>query len=138
MIRLAPNQRPESWTSIEINLDGEPQPLRVRYWLLSTLEAADWAAKRLRGLHAMRADEEAGFDYLLGQLSAEHIGQIRAMLLDRILDWDLEDAEQPGAKLPVTMANVTAVVDHGAFFRPLFQGLIDASSGDARKNGLSG
>lgn len=133
MIRLNPRARPESWTSIDINLDGEAQSMRVRYWLLAPEEAAQWAAERLKGYHAIKADEDAGLEYLLHELSAEQIARVHALLAERIIDWDLADAESE-AKLAVTPEHVAAVLAHGAFLRPLFQGLLDASSGAARKN----
>ena len=141
MIRLSPNHRPESWTTIEINLDGEPIPVRVRYWLLSTSETAQWAAERLRGIASLRADRPEAIDYLLSELDQAKIQQIRDLLMQRILDWDIADADSatnPPAKLDVTDENKSAVVDHGCFFKPLFQGLLDASSGAARKNASSG
>lgn len=141
MIRLSPNQRPESWTTIDVPLDGDPAPVRVRYWLLSPTETAQWAAERLRGFSAIRADSPEAIDYLLGELDPAKIGQIRDLLLERILDWDIADAdspETPPAKLPVTADTKAAVIDHGAFFKPLFQGLLDASSGAARKNASTG
>lgn len=141
MIRLSPNHRPESWTTIDINLDGEPTPVRVRYWLLSPAETAQWAAERLRGFSAIRADSPEALDYLLSELSPEKIAQVRALLMERLLDWDIADADSdttPPAKLAVTAESKAAVIDHGAFFKPLFQGLLDASSGAARKNGSSG
>lgn len=137
MIRLSPKRRPEAWTSVDINLDGEPQAMRVRFWLLSPTEAAEWTAARLKGYHAIKSDEGQGLDFLLRELSAEQIGRIAALLQERIADWDLADAEstaEPPAKLPVTPETVAAVAAHGAFMRPLFQGLLDASSGAARKN----
>ena len=135
MIRLNPKARPESWTSIDINLDGEPQPMRVRFWLLPPEEAARLAAERLRGFSAVRAEGDAGLDYLLRELSAEQIGEVRTTLAARIVDWDLaDDTDAEGGKLAVTPEHIAAVLDHGAFLRPLYQGLIDASSGAARKN----
>ena len=138
MIRISPNNRPESWTTIDINLDGEPQPMRVRYWLLSPVEAAAWAAERLKGWSAIKGkDEAAGLDYLLRELSADQIGRVRELLLERIIDWDLADADSdaaPPTKLTLTAASKEAIIGHGAFFKPLFQGLLDASSGAARKN----
>jgi hypothetical protein len=135
MIRLNPNARPESWTTCEINLDGEPQPMRVRFWLLPPEEAARLSAERLRGFSAVRAEGDAGIDYLLRELSAEQIGEVRQTLAERIVDWDLEDASaEAGGKLSLDPAHIAAVLGHGAFLRPLYQGLIDASSGAARKN----
>ena len=141
MIRLSPNQRPESWTTIDINLDGEPTPARVRFWLLSPTDSAKWAAERLRGLNAIRADSPEGLDYLLSELAPDRIAQVRDLLMERLLDWDIADADSdatPPAKLAVTAEAKAAVIAHGAFFKPLFQGLLDASSGAARKNGSSG
>lgn len=141
MIRLSPTHRPESWTTIDINLDGDPTPVRVRYWLLSPTETAQWAAERLRGFASIRADSPEAIDYLLSELDPAKIGQIRDLLMQRVLDWDIADADStatPPAKLAVTEASKTAVIDHGAFFKPLFQGLLDASSGAARKNASSG
>ena len=137
MIRLNPRARPESWTTIDVNLDGDPQPMRVRYWLLAPEDAARWASERLKGYHAIKGDTDAGIDYLLRELSAEQLALVHTLLAERIIDWDLADAEstaEPAEKLPVTPENVAAILGHGAFLRPLFQGLLDASSGAARKN----
>lgn len=141
MIRLSPNARPECWTTIDVSLDGEPQAVRVRYWLLSPVETAQWAAERLRGFSAIRADSPEAIEYLLSELDPAKIGQIRALLMERVLGWDIADAdstETPPATLAVTPENLAAVIDHGAFFKPLFQGLLDASSGAARKNASPG
>ncbi|MBV5274460.1 MAG: hypothetical protein JZU52_12725 [Lamprocystis purpurea] len=133
MIRLSPRARPEAWTTIDINLDGTPTPLRVRYWLLTPVAAAEFAAERLKGFAALKAETPEGLDFLLHELAPDQLATVRALLLERVIDWDLVDADT-GEALALTPESLSAVLDHGAFFRPLFQGLLDASSGAARKN----
>lgn len=140
MIRLSRNARPESWHTVQIPVDGEPTPMRVRYWLLSTKEAAQWARERLKGYAAVAkvgSDGAEALEFLLGELDPERIDAMSALLTERIVDWDLADGdsvEDPPAKLPVTPETLAAVLERGDFLRPLFQGLLDASSGAARKN----
>lgn len=135
MIRLSTTQRPQAWTTIDVNLSGDLHPVRVCYWLLTTAEAARWSAERLQGMQAVRSDDPSGLTWLLGELSPEHLARVRALLMERILDWEIEDADRPGERLPVNETTVSAILDLGHFFRPLFQGLLDASAGAARKNG---
>ena len=141
MIRFSKSGRPESWHTVQIPVDGEPQPMAVRYWLLSTREAARLARERLAGIVDGPPDEalssQVALQFLQRELSDAHIDTMQSLLTERIVDWDLEDAdaaEEPKPKLPVTPEIVAAILERGDFLRPLFQGLLDASSGAARKN----
>lgn len=144
MIRFSASARPESWHTVQIPVDGEPTPMRVRYWLLGTKEAARFARERLKGYVAVSQGNAQGavdtlgaVDFLLRELDDTHIDAMAELLRERILDWDLADAEStddPPAQLPVSPETVAAVLARGDFLRPLFQGLLDASSGAARKN----
>lgn len=132
MIRLSPTARPESWHDLEIVLDGESAPLRVQYWLLDKRAAADWSSRRLTLARAIRTEDEAKtFDLLLDELTPEQFATVDALLRERILAWDL--ADEQGERLPVNPQTLALVLDQARFWRPLFQGLIDASSGVAAK-----
>lgn len=134
MIRISLSKRPEAWHEIEIIWEGEPQPMRVRYWLLDTDEAAQWAAHRLALAKAVRTnDETATFDMLIDDLSPEQVKTVRNLLIERIVDWDLADADADGDKLDVNPGTVGAVLKKAMFWRPMFQGLLDASGGVAAK-----
>lgn len=151
MIRIQPNARREAWHDIEINLDGETAPMRVRYWLLPRAEAGALNHKRYQVQAAVTknaddADEKAlkekalvVIDYLLNQYSPEQMAAAEALLRKHILDWDLQDADSPeGAKLPVNEQTLNAILDQARFFEPLYLGLIDASLSAAKKTGSTG
>lgn len=139
MIRIAQSQTPEAWHDLEINFgaDIEPAAMRVKYRLLSKSALAEWSGRRLSLAKAVRAnDESTTFDLLLEELSPEQLARADALLRAHILDWDLVDADaEKDARLPVNERTLTAILDQMRFWRPLLQGLIDASSGmAARKN----
>ena len=134
MIRLSTTARPESWYDIEINIDGDTAPMRVKYHLLNKREAADWTGRRLGLAKAVRTEDEATtFDLLIEELEPEQMERVDALLRARVLDWDLQDADNDGAKLPANEQNLSVVLGQTRFWRPLFQGLLDASSGIAAK-----
>jgi hypothetical protein len=141
MIRISPTARPEAWHDIEVEIDGQTAPMRVRYWLLSKQEAAEWTKQRLALAKAVRTENEAEtFDRLLDELSPEQFQRADTLLRARILDWNLVDADSPdGARLPVNEQTLSAILDQTRFWRPLLQGLVDASSGvAAKKTGSTG
>lgn len=139
MIKLDLSARPEAWHEVEIDIDGVSVPLRVRYWLLDKGEAARWTRQRLLLAQAIKTgQEETLFERLIQELSPEQISEIDALLRSRILDWDGLVDEQ-GVKIPVSPQTLDAILAQMRFWRPLFQGLIDASAGvAARKNALPG
>jgi len=141
MIRISTTARPEAWHDIEVEIDGQTAAMRVKYWLLNKSEAAEWTKQRLALAKAVRTENEVEtFDRLIGELSPEQFQRADTLLRARILDWDLADADNAeGAKLPVNDTTLSAILDQTRFWRPLLQGLIDASSGvAAKKTGSTG
>lgn len=139
MIRLSPNQRPEAWHDIEIDIDGETAAMRVRYWLLDKREAADWTSRRIALAKAVRSENEVEtFERLLQDMSEEQMQRADSLLRERIVDWDLVDADsEEGAKLAITAQNIALLLNQTRFWKPMLQGLIDASSGIALKKTAS-
>jgi hypothetical protein len=133
VIRISLDARPLDWQTITVRLDGQDAELRVRYHLLSPTEAAKRSAERLEVARAFTLpDQGSVYDLLMQRLSAAEIAAIEDLLAARIVDWDLADLE--GQKIPVTEQAVRAVLAHGAFLRPLYDGLVDASLGGRSKN----
>jgi hypothetical protein len=135
VIRIALDSRPLDWQTVTVRLDGQDAELRVRYWLLSPAEAAKRSAERLEVARAFTLQDQGSsvYDLLLQRLSAAEIAGLQELLAERVVDWDLADLD--GQKIPVTPQAVRALVDHGAFLRPLYDGLVDASLGGRSKNG---
>lgn len=133
MIRLSPTARPEAWHTIEVNIDGDDAEMKVKYHLLDKKEAATWSSKRLHLAKAVRTDDEAKtFDLLLDDLAPEQLVIVDELLRQRIIAWDLFD-DDAKETLPVNQQTLDAILAQTRFWRPLFQGLIDASSGIAAK-----
>lgn len=146
MIRISTSARQEAWHEIDIDIDGEAAPMRVRYWLLSRAEASALNRRRfqasLAAKNAATSEDQAlaVIDYLIDKLSPEQIEAAEALLRARILDWDLQDADsESGATLPVTEQTLGVILDQARFFEPLYVGLIDASlAAVSKKTGSSG
>lgn len=134
MIRIALDERPLAWHTVQVRLDGEPADMRVRYHLLAPEDAAARSAERLKVARAIgTGDASSAYDLLLERLSAAQIEAMRALLAARVVEWDLCDPQ--GTPIPVNGETLRAVLAHGAFLRPLDEGLIDASLGAFSKNG---
>lgn len=141
MIRVSTTHRPESWQPVEIPFDGELVEIRVKYRLLSKHEVAPYVRRQLCFAKAMKEENEARtFEMMLEDLDETQFAEVDAMLRERILDWDLEDADgDRGTPLPVNEQTLSAVLDQVRFWKPMFLGLIRASNGmAARKNGSTG
>jgi len=137
MIRVSTTARQEAWQEVEIiDYDQNAQKVRVKYWLLSKSEAAPLTMRRLELGKAAKSDKDVAiFDLLIEEIGEEQQAKIDALLVQRIIDWDIEDGDAaPGTKLPVTAENITALISQVRFWRPLFSGLIDASTGAKAKN----
>ena len=137
MIRVSTSARQEAWHEIEIvDYDQTTQKVRVKYWLLNKSEASPWTCRRLElGKAAKSETDVALFDLLKEEISADQQAKMDRLLIERIVDWDIEDADaEPGTKLAVTPETVGAVISQVRFWRPLFSGLLDASTGAKAKN----
>lgn len=130
MIRISAHN--EAWQAVEINIDGDIAPMKVRYRLLDKRETAEWSARRLSLAKAAGTDNHAVlFDLLLESLTPEHFAKVDAMLKSRIVAWDL--LHEDGTPYPVNEETLTQRLDDMRFWGPLLWGLVDASSPSAAK-----
>jgi hypothetical protein len=133
MIKLDLSARPMVWHTVSIPLDGDPAELRVRYRILRKAEVDARSAERIELARLVRGGDEVGaLDAILERLSEEQREAMRAALRDAIAEWDLQDLQ--GAPIPVSPEAVTALLEYGIYLLPLYDGLIEASNGAARKN----
>jgi hypothetical protein len=133
VIRIALDERPLAWHTVQVRLDGEAHELRVRYHLLTPEDASERSAERVRMARTFQgADADAMFAALLDRLTIERVAGMRALIAERVVEWDLADLD--GHPIAATPVAVQALLDHGAFLRPLYEGLVDASLGADSKN----
>jgi hypothetical protein len=133
MLRIDLSQAPEVWHEVRVALGEEPAAVRVRYRILTKAELDALTGERLRLAKSVRGgDESAALDAVLERLTPEAREAMRAAVLRALTAWDLADPE--GNPLPVTPESVGAVLDYGPFLLPFYEGLLEASSGAARKN----
>jgi hypothetical protein len=130
-IKLSLTSRPEAWHTIEIPAgNGKTAEVRVKYWLLSEREVR---ALRRAPIERFRdTTEESRIAEIIEMLSDEEAEERRSLLIQRIVDWDIENADEKG-KLPVTEETIRAVTDLAPLFVGLYDGLVDASSAPVKK-----
>ena len=134
MLRLDLSAAPLVWHTVRIPTDEEPAELRVRYRILRKDAVDARSAERLELARLVRTGEEAeALRAIMERLSDEQRERLRADVLGAIAEWDLQDLD--GQPVPVTAQTVGALLDYGIYLMPLYDGLIDASNGAARKNG---
>lgn len=136
MIKLDLSADPTAQKTIEIRLGDKVEKMKVTYRIFDREEASELMRKQLddaeRIFAAGDSDQEARLAALHESLSPKKQEEIEDELVERIVEWDLLDTDR--VPLPVTPENISAVLRHGPFFRPLWQGLIDASTGAKSKN----
>ena len=134
MIKLDLSARPLVWHTIAIPTDGESASLRVRYRILRKDAVDAMSTQRMELARLVRGGDEAlALEAIIDRLSDAQREEMRALVRDAIAEWDLADLD--GAPIPVTVEAIDALLDYGIYLIPLYDGLIEASNGAARKNG---
>jgi len=132
MIRIALDERPLAWQTVQLPVDGAHEDARIRYHTWAPNALAERRRERLELARAVRREDDAGFDLLIERLSPETVSEMAETLKARIVEWDLQDAV--GEPIPVTDATLTAVLDLPGWLPALWEGLFDASEGAPAKN----
>lgn len=132
-IKLSLTKRPEAWQSITVaaGKDARAATVRVRYHLLSEGELRRLRREPLERYQSSDSDT-ARIDALVDELSDQAAEARKQLLVERILDWDIEDADA-GGKLAVTPEHVRAACEGAVLFRALYEGLLDASAAPVKK-----
>lgn len=138
MIRFNPHAPPRVKHTISVRTeDGEVGEMYVTYKVLKK-DALDGIAQERIGLAfsvqggSQKPTEETK-EVIMDRLSPEHRQRVTATLLDAILDWDVQD--EAGNPWPATPENISNLLQYQLYFDPLYEGLLEASRGAARKNG---
>lgn len=132
-VKLYLTKRPEAWHTIQIPAGEKNQTadVRVKYHLLNEKEVRLLRREPLEKLSA--SEGEAGrWEFAIDALSDEQAEKRKSLLVERIVDWDLEDGEA-GGKLAVTPDSVHAVCDMASLFIAFYDGLLEASSAPVKK-----
>ena len=138
MLRIDFNNPPLAWHEIAVVAEGQEVPVRLRYKLLSAAAVSAWNEQQYKLARAVEADRAAAYDELIANASPEKLAEIHAMLMERIVDWDLLDAAT-GEKAAVNPATLAAMLDRSAFYVPALRGLYEASGpSGAKKTASSG
>lgn len=133
MLRLDLSATPMAWNTVKIPTDDEPAELRVRYRILRKDDVDVRSTDRLELARLVRAgDEVEALAAIMDRLAPEQRDRMRSDVLSSIAEWDLQDMD--GNPVPVTAETVGALLDYGIYLMPLYDGLIEASNGAARKN----
>lgn len=123
---------PVIWWPVTIRVpvdDGvEAQTCRVKYRLLTSDEMTERSRDLLTVLQASN-----DIDKVMGMLSQEELAKRRKDLMDKIVDYDIVDAETD-APLPFTRENLEALLKLPFVVAAFAEGLNDASQGAAIKN----
>lgn len=134
-VKLYLTKRPEAWHTIKIPVGEANQTaeVRVKYHLLTEREVRALRREPLEKLTASETSGEAGkWLFAIDALSDEAAEKRKQLLIERIIDWDLEDGET-GGKLALTPDTVRAVCDMAPLFLALFEGLAEASANPVKK-----
>lgn len=133
MLRLDLSATPMAWNTVKIPTDDEPAELRVRYRILRKDDVDVRSTDRLELARLVKAgDEVEALAAIMDRLAPEQRERMRSDVLSAIAEWDLQDMD--GNPVPVTAETVWALLDYGIYLMPLYDGLIEASNGAARKN----
>ena len=133
MLRVDLSATPMAWNTVKIPTDDEPAELRVRYRILRKDDVDVRSTERLELAKLIKAgDEVEALAAIMDRLTPEQRERMRSDVLGSIAEWDLQDMD--GQPVPVTAEAVTALCDYGIYLIPLYDGLIEASNGAARKN----
>ena len=122
--------RSEAWTTINVPSGDQSADVRVRYYLLTESQI-----RKLRRapLERYASNSDGGqVDALIEALSDEAAEERKQLLVERVLDWDIIDADT-GKPLPISEETIRAVCDSAPVFVALYDGLLDASSAPVKK-----
>ena len=131
-IKISLTQRHEAWHTITVPADDSTAEVRVQYHLLPEDELRRIRRAPLEGYEGRSQDMMGNVTALVDALSDERAEERKQLLVDRVLDWDIIDADTD-KPLPVTEANIRALCAMASMFIPLYDGLLDASGAPVKK-----
>lgn len=131
-LKLSLTHRPEAWHTVSVPAgeDGSAD-VRVMYWLLPESEVRRIRREPLER-YERDGETQSNIAALVDALSDERADERRTLLIERIKDWDIVDADtdKPLALKPET---IKAVCEIGPLFVALYDGLLEASSSPIKK-----
>lgn len=146
MIRVDLSRDPERWWPVTfLDEEGEPEEIRIRYALLDLATVAQYRREQmalaLSGVgsnadDAVPSARQAFLQALIDRLDPAELDARRAVLEDRLRGWEFVGADNQ--TLAFDARSVGAVVRRPGFFAPLWDGLLEASEGSAKKSAKSG
>lgn len=124
--------------------EGGPQEALIKYHALFEDELRKLRKEGLTAIteHMAEGDKDtlSNLKFAIDQMDDDVVEDRRQLLMERILDWNIKDgaAEVKNAKLPCTDENKRYVLRLEWMLKPLYEGLLTASSEGQRKNSRAG